>query len=201
MKKTSVKAKKTSGAKKIITRSVRKGLERIADNVMKLFSSQPRDLVEAIEQDHDGLRQFIGVLKDTKRDMTERRKAYELFSTLLKSHTIAEENVVYNQIEDNANADLVIRIEEGFVEHQVAKDVMARMEKVTDPVIWSAHANVVAELVEHHLDEEEEKMFPMIRKQISKKLEADLIMEFIELRASTQKFVTKKNSGVLEVLR
>lgn len=173
-------------------------VENVAADVISALTKKPTDLVTAIKQDHDGLRQFIGVLKDTKREMSERRRAYELFSALLKSHTVSEETAVYKPIELHAKSDLVVRIEEGFVEHRVADDVMARLEAAKDPVIWSAHANVLAELVEHHLKEEEEKLFPLVRKQITKKLEADLIVQYLDLRASTQKKITPKNAGVLE---
>lgn len=199
-KKTTKKNTAKSAAKKI-TVSLQSGLDAITTNVMAYLNDEPTDLVSAIEKDHDGLRQFIDVLKDTKRDMKERRRAYELFSALLKSHSEAEEIAVYEAIENKSKLNLVLRIEEGYVEHQVASDVMARMEKAKDPKVWSAHANVLAELVEHHLDEEEKKMFPLVREQISKKIEAEAIMTYLQLRTKTQKKVTKKNAGVLEIMR
>lgn len=192
-----------AGAKASMTLSqkVRDNIDRIAGEVVAIFTKEPTDLISAIKQDHEGLRQYIDVLKDTDREMAERRRAYALFSALLKSHTVAEEEAVYKPIERPAKSDLVIRIEEGFVEHRVCDDIMTRMEKTDDAVVWSAHANVLAELVEHHLDEEEEKMFPLIREQISKSMEADLIIDYLDLRASTQQRVTPQNAGVLEILQ
>lgn len=161
----------------------------------------PTDLISAFKKDHDGLRQFIDVLKDTKHDMKERHRAYELFLALLKSHTEAEENAVYKAFESKSKLNLVLRIEDGFVEHQVAKAVMARMEKAKDSKVWIAHANVLAELVAHHLDEEEEQMFPKMRQQISRKLEAEAIMTYLQLHTKTQKKVTKKNAGIIEIMQ
>ena len=201
MKKKTTKKNTVKSAAKKITVSIQSGLDAITTNVMAYLNDEPTDLVSAIEKDHDGLRQFIDVLKDTKQDMKERRRAYELFSALLKSHSEAEEIAVYEAIENKSKLNLVLRIEEGYVEHQVASDVMARMEKAKDPKVWSAHANVLAELVEHHLDEEEKKMFPLVREQISKKVEAEAIMTYLQLRTKTQKKVTKKNAGVLEIMR
>ena len=201
MKKTNSKKNSPRSAAKKITLSLQSGLDSITTKVMSILKDQPTDLISALKSDHDGLRQFIDVLKDTKRDMKERRRAYELFSDLLKSHTEAEENAVYKSFESKSKLNLVLRIEEGFVEHQVAKDVMAHMEKAKDAKVWSAHANVLAELVAHHLDEEEEKMFPKMRQQMSKKLEADAIMTYLQLRLKTQKKVTKKNAGILELMK
>jgi len=177
------------------------GFEAVVEGVKALFSSPPTDLISAIKKDHEGLRQFIGVLKDTTRDMAERRRAAELFASLLKSHTVAEEAAVYKPMEERADHELVIRIEEGFVEHDAADMVMAKLEAATDHNVWSAHANVLAELVEHHLDEEEKEMFPLIKKQIPKKLEPELIVSFLALRASTQQKITDKNAGVLSVMQ
>jgi hemerythrin-like domain-containing protein len=179
---------------------IKEGFEQAIARITSTLTNQPTDLISAIEQDHEGLRNFIEILKDTKRDMSERRRAYDLFSALLKSHTIAEEKAVYSPLEKPADNELTIRIKEGYVEHAAADYVMTSLEKVTDAKEWSAHANVLAELVEHHLDEEEKEMFPLIRKQINKNLEVDATVEFLKLRGETQTMVTPKNAGVLEVL-
>lgn len=209
MKKKTKKAKKSvpkkpiarKTAKKSQIKRVRQGFDAVAATVAALFTSHPSDLISAIKRDHEGLRNFIWVMKDTDRPLTERRRAAELFSSLLKSHTLAEETAVYKPMEQKADHDLVIRIEEGYVEHTAADRVMADMEKATDPNVWSAHANVLAELVEHHLKEEEDEMFPMMKKQIPKRLEAELIVSFLDLRASTQEKVTEQNAGVLNLFQ
>ncbi len=200
--KLAAKSSKSSKAKgkgktKSLSKQVREGFETIAAGVSALFASPATDLVSAIKKDHEGLRRFIKVMKDTERPMAERRQAASLFSSLLKSHTIAEEKAVYKPMESKSDHELTVRIEEGYVEHTAADRVMADMEKATEADVWTAHANVLAELVEHHLDEEEEEMFPLMKKQIPKNLEPDLIINYLDLRASTQTKITDENAGVL----
>lgn len=168
-----------------------------ADVVVTVFQD---DIVTALKKDHDSLREFLGTLKDTSKPMQERRKAYELFASLLKSHTIAEENAVYKTSMTLKGHEMHMKIAEGFVEHELADDTLRRMEEhVDDSMSWSAHANVLAEIVEHHLKEEEDDLFPMIRKNASTEENAEMLSLFLALRQETQETVREKNSGALEM--
>ncbi len=178
--------------------ALKEGFGKIAGQVEGIFQSRPADLVSAIKMDHDGLRQFLKTLKDTNLNMAERRRAYALFSSLLKSHTIAEEKVAYETADNFTGKELHIKIAEGFVEHQVADDLMKRIEKTKDPLTWSAHANVLSEIVSHHLDEEDRDLLPLIRRKTPSDLDADLVTQYLKLRSRTQKKTTPKNKGALK---
>jgi hemerythrin-like domain-containing protein len=173
-------------------------LEKLTEQALNLYNDLPRDVVSAIKKDHKSLRSFLDVLKDTDAKMSERRKAYAQFSSLLKSHTEAEEKVVYNATFKLAGKEMHIKVAEGFVEHNLAADIMKRIEKTTNALEWSAHANVLSEIVEHHLDEEERDLLPLVRKKSNAKLDLKMLTEYILLRMKTQKKVSRKNAGVLK---
>lgn len=173
-------------------------LDTITQRVEALFTSEPTHIVDAIKKDHEALRNFIGVLKDANRDMSERRRAYSLFSDLLHSHTVAEENAVYVPVEKIPERELKMEIAEGFVEHQVCSDLMEKMELIEDAKTWGAHANVLAELVEHHLDEEEEELLPLIKDHTPDELNEAMLVQYMDLRSETQEKVREENAGVLE---
>lgn len=179
----------------------KESLERIAEKMSNFFLSRPKDTSAAIKMDHEGLRNFLGILKDTDRDMTERRRAYELFSSLLKSHTIAEEGIIYKTAGNMVGREMHIKIAEGYVEHKLAEDLMKRIEACKDPMDWSAHANVLSEIVEHHLKEEERDLLPLIKKSATAKVDMDMLVDYLAVRAQTQSTVTDKNSGSLEILK
>ena len=172
-------------------------LEKLTEQALNIYHSLPRDVVSAIKKDHKSLRKYLDVLKDTDAKMSERRKAYAEFSALLKSHSQAEESIVYKASFKMTGKELHVRVGEGFVEHQLADDLMKRMEKTNITLEWSAHANVLAKIVEHHLDEEEKELLPLIRKGSSAKLDEKMLSAFLELRLRTQKKISKKNAGVL----
>ena len=173
-------------------------LDQLIERVENVFSSRPKDITAAIKKDHEGLRNFLDVLKDTDADMTERRRAYTQFASLLKSHTEVEEKVVYKTSLKLVGREMHIKLAEGFVEHQLADDLMARIEKTKDPLDWSAHANVLSEIVEHHLREEERDLLPLIKKTTPAKTDQAMLTQFLAMRSKTQKKITPKNAGVLE---
>ena len=163
-----------------------------------LFGSAPTDAVQAIKQDHRALRDYVGILKDTDAAMSERRRACAAMSALLKLHSHSEEQAFYAPIRKKSGRELHIKVAEGNVEHQLANDLMARLARAKDSVTWSAHANVLAEIVEHHQKEEERSLLPLVRKSASLKDHKVMLVKFIALRAASQKRVTKKNAGVLK---
>jgi hemerythrin-like domain-containing protein len=162
------------------------------------FSDRPTNTVSAIKADHASLREFLGILKDTDSKMSARRQAYASFAALLKSHSSSEEKAVYGKVVKWAGRELHLKVAEGFVEHRLADDLMRRLESTKDATQWSAHANVLAEVVEHHLKEEERELLPRIRKAASTRADSAMLDEYLALRAETQATVTKKNAGVLK---
>lgn len=197
--KSASRKKKTSAKPTSMMETIQVGFDKAAERIAAIFTSEPRDVVEAIKMDHEGLRNYIDVLKDTKVDMSERRRAYVAFSALLKSHSESEERAVYANSLTLVGRELHNEIREGFVEHRVAEDLMKRLEKTKDPMEWSAHAQVLAEVVEHHIKEEEDELLPMIRDAAKPAQNMEMLAEFLSLRGKTQKRVSKKNAGVLEM--
>ena len=177
---------------------IKEGVQKVAHQLEGVFSSPPKDVVAAIKEDHDTLRKFLSILKDTDGEMGERRRAYAAFSSLLKSHSKSEEKAVYQPAMKLSGHEMHIKVAEGYVEHKLADDLMKRMEATDETLAWSAHANVLSETVEHHLKEEERDLLTIVRKTASKELNQEMLHEFISLRKGSQKKVSKKNAGVLD---
>lgn len=180
-------------------------VERIKNEAFKLaeqwkgiFPAAPQDIVAAIEEDHKGLRNYLSILKDTGKDMTERRRAYAAFSALLKSHSKAEQTAVYVPTLKLPGHEMHIKVAEGYVEHFLADELMKKMARTKDALMWSAHANVLAETTEHHLKEEERDLLPLVRKTAPPEQNAQMLKKFVQLRKGSQKRVSKKNAGVLQ---
>lgn len=141
--------------------------EKVVEQVENIFAGCPRDSEAAIKMDHESLRNYLKTLKDVHEDMKIRRRAYDQFAGLLKSHSFAEENIVYVMAAKRSGRDMHIQIAEGYVEH--------------------------------HLDEEERDLLPLIREATTAKLDADMLGQYLLLRGGTQKKVNSKNSGVLKI--
>ncbi|HXH29190.1 MAG TPA: hemerythrin domain-containing protein [Bacteriovoracaceae bacterium] len=180
---------------------IKENVKKISEQLTNILSVKPTDIVSAIKMDHEGLRNFLSILKNTDGKMSDRRRAYESFSALLKSHSEIEEKVAYLATFKLAGKDMHIKVSEGYVEHQLATDLMKRIEKAKKPLDWSAHVNVLSEIVEHHLKEEERDLLPLIREAATAKLDKSMLEEFLRLRLKTQQKINKKNAGVLKKVK
>jgi hypothetical protein len=81
----------------------------------------------------------------------------------LVAHMVIEEHIFYPRIRELMK-DV---IEESFEEHAVARFELARLMTARGED-KKARATVLKELIEHHVKEEEEEMFPKVKKEVSK---------------------------------
>jgi hemerythrin superfamily protein len=81
----------------------------------------------------------------------------------LRVHTTIEEEVFYPAVHKMSDK-LADAVDEGVEEHHVVKILLEEIEGL-EPASdqWSAKMTVVIESVEHHVEEEEEEMFPKVR--------------------------------------
>lgn len=116
------------------------------------------DIIKLILADHKPLKQLLKVLKSENKALGERQKAFQEFSKLLICHAQPEEQSLYSAMKDMER----LRAEgyEGDVEHGLADQMVEEAKREKDTDRWSAKVKVLAELVEHHIKEEEQEMIP-----------------------------------------
>jgi hemerythrin superfamily protein len=86
----------------------------------------------------------------------------------LEVHTTIEEEIFYPEIK-TANEEIKDVVDEGVEEHHVAKTLIEEVQGLTpDDDAWAAKMKVLIESVEHHAEEEEQEMFPEVRKALDK---------------------------------
>jgi len=120
------------------------------------------DIVEVILEDHKPLKKLISIMKDSEQEFAERKGAFEEFAPLLIAHAKPEEQTLYTFMK----RDEELREEgfEGDVEHAIADQLVEEIKRTSDEDLCSARIKVLAELVEHHIEEEEEDLLPDFRK-------------------------------------
>jgi hemerythrin-like domain-containing protein len=123
------------------------------------------DAIALLVADHNRVRGLIARYKDAQEADNQREAsalAAELF-TELDIHMAAEEKVFYRAVKERSD-EISDDVDEGFEEHHVAKVLIDEIECLdagSDP--WVAKMTVLIENVEHHVDEEEEELFPAVR--------------------------------------
>jgi hemerythrin superfamily protein len=148
-------------------------------NASKKTLNEKVDIVEFILEDHKPLKDLIKIMKNGDFSEVERFAAFEEFVPALIAHSKPEEKTLYVHMKKIK----VLRDEalEGDVEHGLADQLIEEIKRTTDTDLKSARIKVLAELVEHHIEEEEE-MFPEFRNETKDESRAELGNKFMELK-------------------
>ena len=124
------------------------------------------DALTLLTADHNRVRGLFTRFK-TAHEADDQTTAAELATkifTELEVHTTIEEVVFYPAIDGVGDQvhELVI---ESLEEHKVAKNLMTEASALPpEDEHWAAKITVLIENVEHHAEEEEKEMWPLLRK-------------------------------------
>ena len=150
----------TGRASNTARRAVRGVVKSVSAHVLPAL---PHDAVKLLEKDHRRFEKLMEEGEETTARARKRRK--DVLSTLaaeIVAHERKEEKVLYPALKRHSEArDIVL---EGYQEHHVA-DVLVGELKNMDPADerWGAKFKVLKESIEHHIGEEEGKMFRTAR--------------------------------------
>jgi hemerythrin superfamily protein len=123
------------------------------------------DVIDLLVADHNRVRGlFTRYQAADEADNTEEASALagEIIKEL-KIHMAAEEAVFYRAVKERTE-EIHEEVDEGAEEHHVARVLIGEIENVAPGSdSWVAKMTVLIESVEHHVDEEEEELFPSVR--------------------------------------
>ncbi len=156
-----------------------RNLEKNEKPTVKLTASES-DIINLIKEDHKPLKKLIRILKDSEKEIEERIEAYAEFAPLLVNHAKSEEQSLYVAMKQNSE----LREEglEGDVEHGLADQLIEEIRRTEDDDLWSAKVKVLAELVEHHIQEEEDELLPDYRNNSDAADRVKVGQEFLRLK-------------------
>jgi hemerythrin superfamily protein len=102
-------------------------------------------------------------LADAEAEASDRQALAEQICMLLTTHATIEEEIFYPAARQaDVESDL---LDEAEVEHASAKDLIAQIRAMTpDENLYDAKVSVLGEYIDHHVQEEENEMFPKCRK-------------------------------------
>ena len=133
------------------------------------MADEQRDVIEVLEHDHREVEQMFAELESLRGVATEdarsrRKELAEQVTIELVRHSVAEEVLVYPQVEKKVSAE---EAEHARKEHAEAEETMHRLEKLDadDPGFDAALAELMGE-IRHHIADEEGQMFAHMRQVI-----------------------------------
>ncbi len=131
------------------------------------------DAITVLREDHEMLRKLCKEFAETtERAVETRQKLLQRLEIELTAHTTIEEELLYPAfIAATDDVDDKRRVAEGIEEHRVCDTKVIPDLHKGDPstIAYSGQAKVLKDYIFHHLDEEEEDMFPKIRELIGRK--------------------------------
>lgn len=118
--------------------------------------------LELLKTDH---RKVAGLFAKVEATESEKQheQLFEKIKTELETHTHIEETILYPMLEQYEELkDLVL---EAYEEHKQVKTLIREIEHLTDgSERFDAKLKVLGENVDHHVEEEENEMFPKVKK-------------------------------------
>lgn len=127
------------------------------------------DVRTLLRGDHDEVLQIARDMYESESG-DERRALLRQLKPVLYAHTRAEEREVYDALPKHRNGDEAQDIaHKGYVEHGVVDDLLERMckSRKTESDEWKAHAKVLLEILERHIEDEQATMFEILAEQLS----------------------------------
>jgi len=119
------------------------------------------DIRSLLHQDHERIKELTEQLTDDESSQ-KRVRAFDRLKPFLTAHARAEEQAVYNPLVNlRGSADSRAEGNEGFVEHSLVDVLLERLSKteLAASDLWKAHAEVLKEMLDHHIKEEERGIF------------------------------------------
>ena len=124
--------------------------------------SRPQDAIALLRADHVTVSDLFDQFEKA-RDANRKQKLAQTICTELKIHTTIEEEIFYPAA--RAAMDEEDLLDEAEVEHASAKELIAQIEGGSPgDEKWDAKVTVLGEFIKHHVKEEQNEMFPKVRK-------------------------------------
>jgi len=115
------------------------------------------DAFNLLKADHRKVEELFSQLESASGQA--KMRVFEQIKTELELHTHIEEKIFYPALEKPKQThDLAL---EAYEEHDVVKKLLRELSRAKSPnEEWEAKAKVLQENVEHHVEEEENELFP-----------------------------------------
>jgi hemerythrin superfamily protein len=136
-------------------------------------------IFERLKQDHDAHRQLLAKLDDASGEQDRRAKLFEQFKVEVTAHAAAEEETLYATM--LARPDLREDAQHSVSEHKEIDDYIEELEELSfGSAQWNETFGKLKKRYLHHIEEEEEDMFPDAAEELKAQEEEKLADKFAE---------------------
>lgn len=152
------------------------------------------DILNEIVSDHWQIRDLLTLLRG-KKPGPRKDLALKKLAPWLKIHSEAEDKVV--NAFAKARKPLRVLGYEDEEEHATINELHRKLSHTRNPHLLEARLHLLCELIEHHLDEEEEEFFPLLKRELTAEESERMARKYRQLSAELDPYRPKPKSGLL----
>lgn len=142
--------------------------------------------IELLKTDHDKVEALFEQVKANEGG--DNTAVFQEIKAELDMHTHIEETIFYPRMIEEGDEDLKSIVLEGIEEHRQAKMFLKELDALADDSEkFDPKLKVLMEDVEHHVQEEEGEMFPMVEEQFDEEVLNELGAEMEAEKSSFQR--------------
>lgn len=148
------------------------------------------DAITLLKDDHKMVKELFRRFDRAKRadDLDQMQELCRRFCAELEVHSEIEETIFYPAARPSLDDDEIIP--EAEEEHHVVDVLMAELSDL-EPADerYVAKATVLMELVKHHIDEEEQDLFPKMRSALGRTALVEMGEQMVKVKAELRRKV------------
>ncbi|HUZ14169.1 MAG TPA: hemerythrin domain-containing protein [Caulobacteraceae bacterium] len=153
-------------------------------------AARSEDATKLLTSDHREVEKMFADYRKASGNARKQEIAAKI-CLALTVHARIEEEIFYPAAEESLAQKDEKLVEEAIVEHAAAKELIGEIEAMSPgEELYDAKIQVLCEQIEHHVDEEENQLFPKVRKT-----DADLAGLGARLAARKQELMAGKDGG------
>lgn len=125
------------------------------------------DIFSILKSDHNLHREMLAKIAESESDTPERRDLFEAFRIEVTAHAAAEEQSLYATM--LADPELQEDGRHSVAEHKEIDDLLGELQHTEmASAEWLTKFKDMRHRYEHHIEEEEDEMFPAAQEEFSK---------------------------------
>lgn len=149
------------------------------------------NVLDHIKEEHESFRE-----KMAKIEAATGNKKKEIFRELyaeIHGHHEAEEKVIFPMVKEKTDKEDMEIVQEMIEEHSLGSYQFSVLERTSvDNETWGAKFSVLKEVLDHHMEEEEDEFLPMAKKLIPKEALVEILAKFETVHEEKMKEQKKK---------
>ena len=147
------------------------------------------DALSLLKKDHELVKDLMNKM-EKEEDTDELQSMFEQLVDELSIHERIEEEIFYPALlkEPKAKDDVL----EGYEEHHLVDEIVEQMDVETNDDKWKAKFTVMKENVEHHIKDEEDKLFPKAEELLGPEKLGALGVKMADLKEAEQEALAEE---------